>query len=588
MVTRNSGTIDDLKKIIRSINIIGNKTSKIFLEEGTNLIPISKSIEKIIEELELINNEIMKNGYNEVLNVISNFETFISNNIFVEDSFFEDNLNKINSINYKITELDNSIKGFYKIVKSLNFVRVNIKIENARVTNGNIEFEDVAKVIERLCLVIKEKISELGETLNKCLFRIKKEKENLKSSDRNFEVSIKESFNSAIYIIIEKQKEISQTLIRSKEIFNDINSEINQLIVSIQYHDITEQRLRHIKSAFEELIVGIISTKIDDSEKHNLIIRTLSIQKLQIQDTFNDIKNASKNIYEKIQNINLNIEIIIDLLTEILPNKINDNKSGIILLEEIFLKNTNYVETFFNQNDLLKDTLAFIIEKTSSLKIYMDEINDIRSEVELLAVNSEIFSYQLRGESATLGVLSNEMYKIAKTTKSISENYVEQIENINAIALDLESKHDILISRKSKFIENRVDVKYKHIGLKLTDIERQTEKYSRTFTKEAASAQATINSLKINFEDNEHIDVEYNACIELIDKNISDINFKIDELTLVEHKTLEDNHFKNYTMEKERVVHLKAFNDNDKNDLLQISKNNKQNSGEFGLNVELF
>jgi len=268
-VTRNSGTIDDVKKIIRSINIIGNKTSKIFLEEGTNLIPISKSIEKIIEELELINNEIMKNGYNEVLNVISNLETFISNNIFVEDSFFEDNLNKINSINYKITELDNSIKGFYKIVKSLNFVRVNIKIENARVTNGNIEFEDVAKVIERLCLVIKEKISELGETLNKCLFRIKKEKENLKSSDRNFEVSIKESFNSAIYIIIEKQKEISQTLIRSKEIFNDINSEINQLIVSIQYHDITEQRLRHIKSAFEELIVGIISTKIDDSEKHN-------------------------------------------------------------------------------------------------------------------------------------------------------------------------------------------------------------------------------------------------------------------------------------------------------------------------------
>lgn len=159
MVTRNSGTIDDVKKIIRSINIIGNKTSKIFLEEGTNLIPISKSIEKIIEELELINNEIMKNGYNEVLNVISNLETFISNNIFVEDSFFEDNLNKINSINYKITELDNSIKGFYKIVKSLNFVRVNIKIENARVTNGNIEFEDVAKVIERLCLVIKEKIS---------------------------------------------------------------------------------------------------------------------------------------------------------------------------------------------------------------------------------------------------------------------------------------------------------------------------------------------------------------------------------------------------------------------------------------------
>lgn len=583
--------LGDSKEILTVIEELIKFSAQKFEFAGGMLYPLSNQLNNLIDELELLNNVVLSKGYTETLDKVNDITSDFVKYISTDGNYFENNKKVIAEINAKIIFLNDSLSEFKRVLKSLEFVRVNIKIENSRIAKNNLDFDDVSKTIEKLCGVIKEIIKSFENNLDSVKTNLNESLDEIELTKKlsiNFRALIESSLNESVNIISEKQEKISDSLKNSSAIFSEINNEINQIIVLIQYNDIATQRLEHIITAINELLAQIKNT--DDGDNLNEILTlayfTFKLQREQFSGAYAEIKNAYKNISEMLAGILMNLNALSNgnikcnnIIKPSITNEFDD-------LKNIFINNTDYVNKFYSITSKSEDLLIRIFDKITNLKTFLEEINEIRSEISLLAINSEIYSFQLRSESLTLSVLSNEMYKIAANTKSISNNNIKQIESINTVAVDIKNSYEILKKMKNDFADNRFEKRYENLIESLTNINSNSNEATKKFDKTITETKNALNEIRNNFRKYDDINSAFSNADNAFKGLIENINCALDGYNYEYNGVRLKEQYSTYTMEKERIVHNRIFNESNKK--LIATPNFNKNSNEFGENIELF
>ena len=524
--------------------------------------------------------------------------TSISVEIFSNISSTNQKFNNSNKDLEKILELINSTTGevtnFGRLVKYLRIQGISTKIESARLGSNDVGFSNLAENVEQLSNVISDKSTGFREkamVLTKTINAVGTKNHELEKAQKEYTFEIEGNTKDSIKILQEKYELSSQKSGTISNNFELAQKKIGEIVTSIQFHDITRQQIEHVIEALELLVSKVSERKNENGEYPDsvyTVINTVSkVQRAQLDNSKRELNNAVETILLNLDGVVENIENINVDASQLLQN---DSNSYTPFIENIKDGLTKVIDSLNSNEEVssqLSDSIMGVEDTLRELTGFVNEINSIGSEIELISLNANIKAAHIGQEGAALGVLAKEIQKLSidaiKQTGSVIDNLTE----INSIADELHK--DIVNNNKDK--ENKNELKDIQINInhsisalnslietgssQLADIDSAT-----SFLQ--AEISATINNVTIHSEVNNHVN------------NISTF---FDELIYMSAPFVDPSHMKDplleefnkgYTMEEQRRIHNKISANSEDVELFNDNEIDNAGNTEFGDNVELF
>lgn len=569
-----------IKKIEDKLEILIKDSEKDFINLGMSLQSVSTDGRKI---LELTNNLTVKFDSEEMPKFIT--DLYSSNediqkylNNFVGST--NDDKKSLQYITSELTTTLDKLAGFKTIIKTLKMLGISTRIESSRLTEEGIGFSTLADNVESLSSLIEQKTLNINDKAKE-LMKIFTDSINVMEiliSQINETISfIDTEIKTGIYETECKQKKDRTVISNVTAEFNDIVKEMNNVIISLQFHDIVRQRNQHIKSAFEELQIHIENKTMNDDDIVNEIIQVTELQRIQLAEANNDVQNAVGKIIESMSKIIKSIEQISFEINKIM-NSSTQEKNFVEQIEVIIKKIEEEFSASENSEEDLSNRINIILLSIEQLSQNVLQIEDIGEEIELIALNARVKAARVGNNGAALGVISEAIQKLSVDSRDHIKSISQVLTNVNNNADKLkENTNDENTSERRKYA-NQVLLDIKSIFDEISEIDNNIKMSMNDIESNINSLMKEINSRLISFNGHKLFDDITTNINTFIQQILSEVKpFAIDH-NLYQSKILKK-HQEKYTMHYERNIH-DAYNN--------VEVINQTSNDGFGDNVELF
>lgn len=187
----------------------------------------------------------------------------IQSNFLTLTSYFDNTLKMISEVIEQLSEVDDFASDIVNIGKTTNILAVNASIEASHSGKFGAGFKIIASEIKELSdqsSTSIKKITDITRNLKSMVNSIQKELQTVKQQSVTIAGTTDELFSQTTEKIGES---LQYTNERMKSIASDAESlskEISKVVVSIQFQDITRQRIEHVISPLEMLNKELIET----------------------------------------------------------------------------------------------------------------------------------------------------------------------------------------------------------------------------------------------------------------------------------------------------------------------------------------
>ncbi|MFW6243728.1 MAG: hypothetical protein ACOC15_01165 [Desulfovibrionales bacterium] len=183
--------------------------------------------------------------------------SFVQMQRICKESGFEDGMDYLRRTLESVHALERLMAEFRQVVRNLRMMGVSTRIESARMDEGSRGFETIAEELEQLAQnVVTHTYRIQGET--KALSgRVARAQEGLgqilslqKQCADGFFSSISRDIGRLEAMEVKAAATASELAGRMEE----IGSSVGEMVSSIQFHDITRQRVEHVEEALQEVL----------------------------------------------------------------------------------------------------------------------------------------------------------------------------------------------------------------------------------------------------------------------------------------------------------------------------------------------
>jgi methyl-accepting chemotaxis protein len=574
------------------INEFANNSEDNFLEIGKKLQRFSTRSNEITrianKAIDSDSNDILQKGINELNFFLENFREYLESST----NEIRSDISVLYKILPSIEAINKQQNGFDKIVKHLRMLGISTKIESARLGTEDQGFYVLAETVNKLSGLISEKINTI---VKKSKFLI--EELNSTISDLN---TLEKNLNEQSNVILKNSKrsldafneKYHERLLKTENISNasnEISQNINDIVMSIQFHDITRQRMEHAKNALAEIDSKTKSYKnIDEEEVENLfgaIYDVCCLQGDQIKNSIEEFISAVVTITDNLKGVGENASRIIKELSVLLneddslqKKSLQQVRKELSSISNGLIKNTNIGIEFAN-------SINSVISVVDDLSKYILEIEDIGSEIEIIALNARIKAARTGSNGLALGVLSENI-------QILSEEAKEQTSTTSKI---LDS-----ISRQSSNLRNSVETGcYKENNEHMITTTEKINELTLTLIDLENSAKKNMENMRTGIkvlQDEIRITIDEITIPEYAKKTLKQLslglksiageleqNGKVDSNREINTKSL----LSNYTMHTERKIH-QNFTGINGDDFYEDPIKKQDGNNDFGDNIELF
>lgn len=211
----------------------------------------------------------------------------------------------------------------------------------------------------------------------------------------------------------------------------DIFREVNNLVVSLQFQDITRQQIEHAREALS-LVRRRLAAEGQDALTAEMV-NSCALQAAQLTNSAKELTVAVENVTGSLRSIATrsgsfaaSIHKLFLLADEVGASSIGDLEQGLTAIFAAVGEN-------FDTNRKLNATMLTVTEAMAEITTFAADIDYIGSEIKLIALNAIIKAAQAGRDGAAFSV-------IAETVKSQSVEVCEQAAAVVAI-IDAISEH---------------------------------------------------------------------------------------------------------------------------------------------------
>jgi methyl-accepting chemotaxis protein len=561
--------------------IIGSKLHS-FLAESKAVTDLS------YESAKMLSDGILTTGIQELEVLLQQFSGYLQNFTLEIRNDKEELLRILSHIRTIYDELND----FNKIVKQLKMLGISTKIESSRLGGDDQGFTALAESVENLSSIIGDKtigikdqstflikeIVEITTNLTR-VERVQNEQSNLILGNTSNTLAVFEKKNNQCSKIMNMVLSGSQR----------VSKNIAEIVSSIQFHDITRQQIEHVNEVITSMDESCNSI---DTQNEAELIAVLSA----IRDTSElqsaQMRNANDEFYEAVSSIISSLKSVEESVSEIFllsSDLILDNAGSagqsfkcmedeLTVILEGLIKNITIGTELSNS---IKTAVSIIDELANNIK----DIEEIGTEIELIALNARIRSARTGNDGSALGVIAEAIQKLSLVAK-------KQTIKASDILLQINNGTDRLRVSAS---EEKVRASFDELALfdkqikdlltNLQAIEKQESGFLNDIKARVRDLEIRIGETLSNITIQEKIrDIAYQAAS--LFKSIID---QVELLpNIVANRKNNTSSIKNiYTMHSERKIH-ENFTGGKTPAANNFNIGKSEDKDGFGDNVELF
>ncbi len=374
---------------------------------------------------------------NELKNVLTRIKKFIDET----NLRFNEGQNELSNVSKILSDMFDNLSGFKSLVKHLRMLGISTKIESVRLGLEDRGFYNLAEDVEKLSTMITKKSLDIRGKLTYLLNLINNGKTTLTilmRTQNEFTSKIIEESSQNSGLLLKKYKEAAENtgLILSKA--TEISGEIAEAESSFQFYKNPKQRLEQVKTSLNNLALDSKKKIADIFVSENggeleLIVNFGEVLKKQISQV-KDIENEMENHFDSVRNGFKRIEGSISILLSETGQFINSSSFGQnSLLADIskkLLTVTGTIEQDSKISDDMVTSMSLVADTIADLSGFVDEIDEIGTEVELIALNASVKAARTGLEGAALGVLAESIQKLSIDAKNQTALILEVLKNV--------------------------------------------------------------------------------------------------------------------------------------------------------------
>jgi methyl-accepting chemotaxis protein len=584
--SRLSALIDPLETTIRRVE-------PNFLELGKELQKVNSNAEELTR---LSVDTAQSVGDESEQNALANIGGFAQQSLEMLETCQSEVTGSLNSVSSVIEHLERLQKlcpVIKTIAKTLNIVALNIAMESSRTEKGEEMFSFFVNEIKELSIRVNEISRGIREDSGNAKLKqmeiygeVIERKELLSEIAEVAHNMVKENIAGIEHLLDISARALEEAGERSQK----ISKHIGEIVVAIQFHDITRQQLEHVIDAIKDIkdqYNSDLSTSGKDALKSEMLSKAysiLNVQAAQIKQVIEEIQGAYQNIAQSFSMIGKEIDELISRTTDIWSRSSNlgEKKNPFEALMSGFTKLGRILDQGYGLAKKIEEAMLSSSETASRLFTLIGKVEDISSDLHIKAINAIIMSNKMGQDGKTHAILAQDVTEISKESNEFAIKVVDVINSISELANEL----SCLSSDKEVKIEG--ENKEQHAGMN-AGIERISNAY-RKFQEDASMTFEHSNSLKEMISKTENrlsflndLVIELSDYLNLLEEALQTLTpFKQD----IDQKEDSVEDIARYTMKVERDIHTTVINDNAMPQ--EITRQNESGATNLGDNVELF
>jgi methyl-accepting chemotaxis protein len=587
-----SAISDILQKTCVVIKTYSDKSEQEFLEIGSRLQTYISAIHELSEVssrlLTSFSGENLQKGTSELNLLLKKFSEYFSETATEVNSDKEE----LQSISHLVESIIEGSDWFKKIVKHLTMLSIATKIESSRLGESDNGFLLLAENVDRLSGEIKSK----SDSILKKAFHLIEETDATTKSLELLEGKQRERanviLNNISFSLNTFENKLTDCFLKTERITGSSDSlsrNIYDIVTSVQFHDITRQQLEHVVEAISELAGNLqnrqadITVTVDD---YGMVHDICELQVRQLNNTANEFNIAVTDIFTNLQSVAGNMTAISTESNDLFADNSYGHESSLKSVQNELHEISEGVKSNIAFENQLEESIKHVVNIVDDLSLFVQEIEDIGAEIELLALNALVKAAHTEVNGSALSVLAQEIQNLSIGTKLQTNLYSDILNNItttskrlrvNISGSDNSNKTNDLFAANNEITQLIDSMIYTEIesGKMVSKINSDI-KLLKEEIESVASNTMIHNKAEVFFHD---VSTSLNSIVADLKENTDLIPNKSQNTAELMNK---------YSMQIERKIHQDYSVSNHKPKLNPTSDKITPDTEQFGDNIELF
>lgn len=478
----------------------------------------------------------------------------------------DDALGDLRSIVETIEGLEEHLREFNRLVRKLQMLGISTRIESARLGSDGVGFHTLADDVEKLGNRIEghsSKISQHAKALSEFSHLAMRQTATMRDKQSECSASIFSDIRNnldTLLQVVDSSNELSEKLaLRSKE----AQRTIGEIVSSLQFHDIVRQQVEHVDEALDDIANVILhggDSQLADHPEHadlaGWVADVAHLQVWQVRNGAERFEKAVQSIIENMQELAAGMQGMQEEITGLLGKDASSSSGTLQHIEGTVDKMLETMKVFAGQGEEIGATMSSVATTISEISSYLEDIEEVGAEIELIALNASIKAAHTGEQGAAMGVL-------AMNVQQLSKEASKQTDDVAGVLRSIAESADMLGSRAADFLDtSQVRAMVESLKKLLSQLKEVDSAISSGFaelSRQSADLAADIKKLTRSVTFHESVSARLAQAaegLEDLETSARSLAPDSDEQKRPERlkKLLE-----RYTMDAERLVHEQVF-----------------------------
>ncbi|MFW5488071.1 MAG: methyl-accepting chemotaxis protein [Desulfovibrio sp.] len=447
-----------LKKLVHErLGRLVNGTRGIVAEQEPMVLRLGEGLHRIWSEASELSGRagqlVDKLSGESVADGVQNLvDTLNQLNSISEDGGGGESLGYLDDILTMASSLDNYLNEFKKIVRTLLILGMTTRIESARLGSEGRGFSTLADDVEKLASNIVAHSSQIREkyaALENVVSQASAKTREITSLQESYSIEVRENIRSNLSALEAFLEGVSDRASDFAGTSSEISSQVGEAVSSMQFHDIVRQRVEHVEEAFTEM-----GQELDTSLKASAdiapeplaawMVHVCEMQSRQLQESGESFYSAIEGLKDNLLGIGASVESMCSSMAQDSSSRALDepvdlsadecHKSPLQVIESGIKNAMSGVQAYAELETEIHTLMASVVDIVKDMAIFVDDIEEVGSEIELIAINASVRAAHTGELGAALGVLAIEIQSLSARAREHTVGVADVLNKVSSVS----------------------------------------------------------------------------------------------------------------------------------------------------------
>lgn len=432
--------IEELSPILPRLARVIKDREEDFLDLGAGVFQINAAMGRFSSAASTLASSVGAGGVQDTLTEL-NAKSSQARDIFSSVTT-DGNLEGMDRAMILIEELDQAMRQFHRLVKTLKVLGITTRIESARLGSAGQGFTTLADDVESLAAKIVHYAETIREHSRLLLNQVGAAQTQTATHMQGHAQTVRAMFDRLFESIADlesmrgRSTSLMDALARGSR---QVSESMGQIIASVQFHDITRQQVEHVEEILEQAAreTQALDAAADPAGLASWVRDVFRLQAPQLRQAREMFQNAVEDLRDSLNAIGHKVGALDGKITALAYGA---EDGGQTILDTIRRNIAQVVEAMRQAGEQATSTgaiMAEVAETVSQVSTFVADIEEVGAEIELIALNASVKAAHTGDQGRALGVLAVAIQHLSVDARHHTELVTGKLTEISRTASHL-------------------------------------------------------------------------------------------------------------------------------------------------------